>query len=144
MGLFQSVQLPSAQGNLGALTWTGTADPSGTIVKEYRWIQIGKYINFWSKVTATVAGVGNTSLRFPLPAGVPTPSIWSPQEASFRIANGSGSLSGVTGLVTPGAVGVNTVAIYDDGAGGFTIQIAVAAPGTPTLTAWTNVSWLTA
>ncbi len=119
--------------DLGALTWSAGVAPSGTIVKKYRAVQIGDWVEMWFKITASVAGTAVTAVSFPLPASTPagvskpgadvgTHYMWATGAGagpvSTAITVGMGSISAGGAPTSPGLCVLTT-----DGSGNFVINI---------------------
>lgn len=87
----------SGTGDLGTLTWTGTA-PSGTIVKKYRWSRVGDLTTFEYWFSATSQGNSITKLVFDLPSNVPHPIEWAASNTIQYAGTGflATSVSGVS------------------------------------------------
>ncbi len=95
--------IASAEQNIGTLTWIGSADPSGTIVKKYFWTQTGKTVTFQARITASSQGTSNTQVQFPLPSDVPSPRVFS--------TVGSNEAPGICGSGNIGAGVASTPAV---------------------------------
>lgn len=109
----------TAEQDLGALTWTGVTSPSGTITKKYRWSRQGKMVTIAFKITASVAGLLNTAVSFPLPTDMPNPATFASQPNSTHITIGPGLLGATANSIA--ALGATMLTV--DGSGNFLIQV---------------------
>lgn len=92
-----------SEGNLGAITWTGTTSPLGTITKRYLWHRTGGLVTFTFTITATLPGVLVTKATFPLPVDAPIPYVLSNVPTGGIVTTGTGSLTtSLLGLTTGG------------------------------------------
>lgn len=128
----------SPEQNIGTLTWTGTSAPSGTIVKTYRWSQVGKTVTLFFKITAATPGLAVTAVSFPLPSDCPVPGTFASQPNSTHIAVGSGLIGATanTGAVMGGAQ------LTVDGSGNFLIQ--AVGTGVAATNVWGTINYLVA
>ena len=117
--------------NLGALTWTATADPSGTISKLIRWNKVGKVISFWVSIIASTPGTLVTAVEFDLPSNMPSPSTWSSQPNDSIIMLGVAKI----GVTTNPTFDFNDgLKVYKDISGNFKIKIeCVGGPAADTV-----------
>lgn len=94
-------QTISSEGDIGTLTWGGTA-PTG-ITKKYRWVKTGRLVTGYFIIRASGAGLAVTSVAFPLPDDFPLPEIFSTITVSSLAVPGSGGImNGVNANITGG------------------------------------------
>lgn len=130
----------SAEQDLGSLTWSAGVAPSGTINKKYRWNQVGKKVDLWVKVDASVAGTAVLSVDFALPGDMPAPSIFGSQPASTIIAYGEGNLTTAANSAIA-AAGDSKLYLDAGSAARVTVETAVALAGK---FAWAHLTYLAA
>lgn len=131
---------PAAEDDLGAITWSAVAAPSGTINKKFRWTNIGGVIHLWIKIDASVAGTTVTIADFALPAAMPSPVIFASQPNSTTITYGTGNIEAAGGSAI---VAAGDTRLYADGTGLFRIAIETIT-GLAAKFAWGYVSYLAA
>lgn len=94
----------------GVPTWVGTT-PSGAENHEFTWIQVGKMVTIWFYLTYVTPGATNTSVSFPLPAGLPAPlELAGTGAASEYLYMGAGYI-GTAKTTTPAVMGRVTLQV---------------------------------
>jgi len=84
-----------AESNLGTLTWTAGAAPSGSINKKYKATRVGNRVDLWCRIEASTPGTTVTAVNFPLPSdtGISTPVAFTGMGNSEFNIPGSGSIT---------------------------------------------------
>lgn len=84
----------SGEAALGALTWEGANAPTGTVITpSYRCVRVGNVVNIWFIAEFSTPNAGTSSrVSFELPAGCPTPTLWTGLGANGTITHGTGGL----------------------------------------------------
>lgn len=111
------VQTTAPEGDLGTLTWNGTA-PGGTTTKRFKWFKQGNVCTIQFQVKCATAGLLVSSFSVPLPAGAPTPYNLSNQSNDSWVAMGSG---GVLAGVTVALAG-NNAGLYKNSGGTYELR----------------------
>jgi len=84
-----------AESDLGTLTWTAGAAPSGSINKKYKATRVGNRVDLWCRIEASTPGTTVTAVSFPLPSdtGISTPVAFTGMGNSEFNIPGSGSIT---------------------------------------------------
>lgn len=108
-----SREVSPSEADVGTLTWAAAVAPSGTITKRYKWSQVGKAVTVEWRIEASVAGTAVTSVNFPLPTDMPSPSNHTNQSNSEWVTVSGGAvlstaaaslnLGGAAGLMKNGS-----------------------------------------
>lgn len=109
------------ESDLDTLTWTALVAPSGSVSKKYRWVKINDTVQFWAKITASVAGSEVNNVVFDLPGDMPQPMLFASQPNNAIIAVGHGGIS--TAAEPSSAVMV----LYKDPSGAPKLKISLDA-----------------
>lgn len=115
-----SSEYASEEQDLGTLTWTGTA-PSGTVSKKYWWVQVGKRVDFWFRIEASVAGVSNTQVSFSVPSDVPTIKKFSSVAATSEWVGVSGN--GMIVAAPSSSQTTGALSVYINGSGNLEVYL---------------------
>lgn len=111
------VQTTDAEGDLGTLTWNGTA-PGGTITKRYKWFKQGNLCTITFAVKCSTPGLLVSSFAAALPSGAPTPYNLSNQASDSWVCMGSGGV--LTGLTV--SLSGNNAGLYKTSGGTYELR----------------------